>query len=175
LISYLRSSTTDIIVRNEGDIDIDRKIKYTKTVRLEMEDEQERKYKDAYKKDSKKYKDMSVEDEIDDDADLDEDDPSKALWNNSRQAALFTSFDADFMSIFAKSFETVFNKLPTYGNSGRVVRLKVCERDFINKYLDYGLSDSKYIPDVMMMMEKESVRKFLSFMLGAEGGVAKKV
>ena len=27
--------------------------------------------------------------------DLDEDDPSKALWNNSRQASLFTSFDDD--------------------------------------------------------------------------------
>jgi hypothetical protein len=95
LISYLRSSTTDIVVKNEGDIDVDRKFKFTKTVRLEMEDEQEEKYKEAYKKDSKKYKNMSLDDEVDDDADLDEDDPSKALWNNSRQAALFTSFDDD--------------------------------------------------------------------------------
>jgi hypothetical protein len=95
LISYLRSSTTDIIVSNEGDIDTDRKLKFTKTVRLEMEDEQEKNYKEAYKKDSKKFKNMSLEDEIDDDQDLDEDDPSKALWNNSRQASLFTSFDDD--------------------------------------------------------------------------------
>jgi hypothetical protein len=136
LISYLRSSTTDITVVNEGDIDIDRKIKYTKTVRLEMEDEQEEKYKEAYKKDSKKFKNMSLEDEIDEDQDLDEDDPSKALWNNSRQASLFTSFDKDEKlnslikqdGIIYRPTERLINYLKENGNDveSMLKQLKKC-------------------------------------------------
>ena len=93
-VSYVRTSLSDINVKNEGDVDIDRRFKFTKTVRLDMEVEQERKYKEAYKKDSKKYKELSADDEVGEEEE-EEEESGKGLWINSRHVSMFSPIDND--------------------------------------------------------------------------------
>lgn len=87
--------------------------------------------------------------------------------------AHFTNFDEKFMGIFADSFRKVFNREKSNANP-QVFTLQVPEIKYIGQYMSYGLSADKNIPNVMMGMTKETTRKFLSFMLGAECGVTKK-
>jgi hypothetical protein len=87
MISYIRSSTTDINIVNEGIVDDG--FKYTKTVLLDMDDHQDEKYKDAYKKDLGSSESLSPEIEVEDD----EDEGGSGLWLNSRQASMFVPFD----------------------------------------------------------------------------------
>lgn len=87
-ISYVRSSTTDITIVNEGVID--EGFKYTKTVLLDMDDYQDEKYKEAYKKDVGSNGELNADIEVEDDG---EEDGSSGLWLNSRQASMFVPFD----------------------------------------------------------------------------------
>lgn len=87
-ISYVRASTTDITIVNEGVID--EGFKYTKTVLLDMDDYQDKKYKEAYKKDVGSNGELNADLEVEDDG---EEDASSGLWLNSRQASMFVPFD----------------------------------------------------------------------------------
>ena len=87
-ISYVRASTTDITIVNEGVID--EGFKYTKTVLLDMDDYQDEKYKEAYKKDVGSNGELNADIEVEDDG---EEDASSGLWLNSRQASMFVPFD----------------------------------------------------------------------------------
>ncbi len=87
-ISYVRASTTDITIVNEGVID--EGFKYTKTVLLDMDDYQDEKYKEAYKKDVGSNGELNGDIEVEDD---EEEDASSGLWLNSRQASMFVPFD----------------------------------------------------------------------------------
>ncbi len=87
-ISYVRASTTDITIVNEGVVDED--FKYTKTVLLDMDDYQDEKYKEAYKKDVGSNGELNADVEVEDDG---EEDGSSGLWLNSRQASMFVPFD----------------------------------------------------------------------------------
>ena len=87
-ISYIRSSTTDISIVNEGVIDDG--FKYTKTVLLDMDDYQDEKYKEAYKKDVGTSGDLNADVEVEEE----EDESSSGLWLNSRQASMFVPFDS---------------------------------------------------------------------------------
>ena len=89
-ISYLRSSSTDISIINKGVVADE--FKYMKTYSLEMEKEQSDKYSQEYLKDSKKYKDVNANDEVEEE---DDEDSSKGLWLKSRQASMFVSFDEE--------------------------------------------------------------------------------
>ena len=89
-ISYVRSSTTDIEITNEGMIDKSRNFKFTKTVGIDLDDYQDEKYKEAYKKDVGRYGDISADLEVEDD---DDEEGSSGLWINSRQASMFVPFD----------------------------------------------------------------------------------
>jgi len=89
-VSYLRASSTDISIINKGVIS--EEFNYMKTYSLPMEQEQSEKYSQEYLKDSKKYKDVSSNDEIEEE---DEEDSGKGLWLKSRQASMFVSFDED--------------------------------------------------------------------------------
>lgn len=86
-ISYVRSSTTDINIVNEGVID--EGFKYTKTVLLDMDDFQDEKYKEAYKKDVGSNGELNVDIEVEED----DEEGSSGLWLNSRQASMFVPFD----------------------------------------------------------------------------------
>jgi len=85
----------------------------------------------------------------------------------------FTSFDAKFMNIFIKHFNNCFGDVGRLSDDGKVFYIHKNERDIINKYLPFGLSVTKKIPDVMMGMTYDSTKSFLSFMFGAECGVSK--
>ena len=87
-ISYVRSSTTDINIVNEGVVDDG--FKYTKTVLLDMDDYQDEKYKEAYKKDMGSNTELNADIEVEDDG---EEEGSSGLWLNSRQASMFVPFD----------------------------------------------------------------------------------
>ena len=89
-------------------------------------------------------------------------------------ASTFTNYDKGMMSIFTESFYKVFGVYPRLGVDGKVAYVNKKERELIHKYLWYAKSQYKEIPAIMMGMTKESTRKFLSYMLSAEGGVTKK-
>lgn len=84
----------------------------------------------------------------------------------------FTNYEPSILKMFNDSFFNVFNKYATVRPCGKVVAIKKQETEFINKYLNYGLSASKILPEIMMGMTKETTRDFLSFILACEGGVS---
>lgn len=81
----------------------------------------------------------------------------------------FTNFDNKFMEVFIKSFNKEFGDVGSV--SDNVFNIKKEQREIIHKYLEYGLARTKKLPDIMMGMTLETTRKFLSFILCAEGGV----
>lgn len=84
----------------------------------------------------------------------------------------FTNFDKYIYDLFGDSFYKEFGKLPIKRPCGRVWAIAKPETIKINKYLQYGLSASKVLPEIMMGMTKETTRKFLSFILACEGGIS---
>lgn len=86
-------------------------------------------------------------------------------------ASRFTNFDKEMMSTFVKAFESYFGK--TIRTDDKVAYINKPERELISKYMGYGLSKDKCFPVEMMRADKETMRKFLSFALAAEGGVCK--
>ncbi len=136
-ISYVRSSTTDIEVVNEGLIDKSRNFKFTKTLGIDLDDYQDEKYKEAYKKDIGKYGDISADLEVEDD---DDDEGSSGLWLNSRQASMFVPFDdkikiSDLIvkdGVIYKPSEHLTNYLKANGNSfeSMLLQLKKCSAKY---------------------------------------------
>lgn len=84
----------------------------------------------------------------------------------------FVNYDKKMMDLFINHFTKVFNREKSNINE-KVFTLHKEEREYLNKYIEYGLSVIKKIPDVMMGMTKETTKEFLSFMLGCEGGITK--
>jgi len=81
----------------------------------------------------------------------------------------FTNYDETMMRIFREAYEKEFGVTPT--TCGHQITISKENKEKISKYLSYAKSGDKIIPDVMMGMTKETTRKFLAFMLNAEGGV----
>lgn len=81
----------------------------------------------------------------------------------------FTNFDEQMMEWWSDAFKKVFNCEPKI-HDGKVARLTVAQKEYLNKWMRFGKSGVKIIPKVMMGMTKESTRKFLSFYLSCEGG-----
>lgn len=84
----------------------------------------------------------------------------------------FTNFDKDMLETFRTSFLKVFKKEPILRPSGTVFGIKKEETLYIHQFLPFGLSASKFLPEQMMGMTKETTRKFLSFLLACEGGIS---
>jgi DNA polymerase III alpha subunit len=82
----------------------------------------------------------------------------------------FTNFNKFVIDIFCQSFFNEFGKYPSLSKDGHVARIDKESKEIIHKYLSYGKSGQKFIPEIMMGMTKETTRKFLSFMLTCEGG-----
>lgn len=91
---------------------------------------------------------------------------------SGRNVATFVNHDDEFMTVFVEAFEREFGidggKMSSCGTVYNI-RAAACRRIF--KVLGKGLSAEKFLPDVMMGATLETMRQFLSFMLGAEGGV----
>ena len=83
--------------------------------------------------------------------------------------ATFVNHNEQTMNRFSEKFYNIFHRNNT-NKDHKVFLIHKHEKEQINKYLDYGKSEFKFIPDIMMGMTKESTRDFLSFMLNAEGG-----
>lgn len=89
-----------------------------------------------------------------------------------KKYASFVSNNVEFMNVFVEAFEDEFgNDGGKISPDGRVyaIRKSGCEKIF--EILGRGLSAVKFIPNVMMSATLEITKDFLSFMLGAEGGV----
>lgn len=86
--------------------------------------------------------------------------------------ATFVNYDDEMMQTFEHAMLEEFDFKKTTTNK-TVFRIHKEEKEKISKYLTYGKSESKFIPSVMMRMTLETTRKFLSFMLAAEGGISK--
>lgn len=84
----------------------------------------------------------------------------------------FVNYDERLMSLFTYAFKNVFNRNKS-GNNPNVFHIHKSEREYLNKYMGYGLSGDKFIPDEMMGMTKSSTARFLSFMFAAECGITK--
>jgi len=85
--------------------------------------------------------------------------------------ATFVNHDKDFMQTFIDAFNKEFGFYPTMSEDKKVARIPKEQKIIINKIMNYGLSKDKFIPEIMMGMTKETTRQFLSYILGAEGGV----
>lgn len=83
-------------------------------------------------------------------------------------SATFVNHDKIMMKWFTDAFVTVFGENPQFDSEGKVARLLKKHKDFIAKYVNFGLSDNRLIPDIMMGMTKETTMDFLSFMFSAE-------
>lgn len=86
----------------------------------------------------------------------------------------FVSFEAEMLDIFENAYTNEFNEKPVRDEKNHHIRIKEKDKKIINTYMNYGLSAEKFIPDEMMGLTKETTRKFLGFMLNAEGGVTEK-
>jgi len=101
---------------------------------------------------------------------------AEGLFNNKNKEGgygHFTNFDENVMNSYKESFKNVFGHYPPMNSCGRVARLHKQHIDFLLKYMDFGRSDRKKLPDIMMGMTKETTRVFLSHLLGHEAGVNK--
>lgn len=86
-------------------------------------------------------------------------------------SATFVNYDEHMLSYFEKAFCKEFGEMPKRSPCNTVIYVHKEFKDKIAKYMSYGLSGDKHIPEIMMGMTKESTRKFLAFMLNAEGCV----
>ena len=93
IVSYLRSSTSDVQVEYAGDIDKSSDMQFTKTARLQMSDFQSNIYKEAFLKD--KPNDEGAEIDIDEE-DFEKSGGDSGIWLNSRQAAMFVFPDGTY-------------------------------------------------------------------------------
>jgi hypothetical protein len=91
MISYLRSSFSNVKIKYEGSVDKMIGMKFTNTVRLEMGDFQNEIYKKAYL--SEAPKEEKVSDEIIED---EEDAGDAGIWGNSRQSSMFVFPDGTY-------------------------------------------------------------------------------
>jgi DNA polymerase III subunit alpha len=83
----------------------------------------------------------------------------------------FTAWDKEIMHEFCERYEAEFNKKIKLDKLGRVAYIKQEERLLINKYLNYGKSASKSLPECLMGMTKEVTRKLLALFFSYEGSV----
>lgn len=92
-----------------------------------------------------------------------------------KNSSHFTNFDPEIMNRFVQSFEREFgnNKLH-FTNNGKVAHIQTAEKNIIKKILNPGKSNIKIIPEIMMGMTKESMRKFLGFMFSGEGYISER-
>lgn len=83
----------------------------------------------------------------------------------------FTNFNKEVMDKFLGAFVKVFNEMPHISSDYHVAYLKSRHALFLNKYMTWGLSRTKRIPEKMMGMTKETTRQFLAFMFTGEVGI----
>lgn len=93
---------------------------------------------------------------------------------DGKRTATFVSHDKDMMDLFVSSCKEVFGEKPSVDKRGYIARLRMKHKKFLKKYMKFGLSAVKELPQSMMGMTKETTRRFLSFMLAAEGGVCER-
>lgn len=91
------------------------------------------------------------------------------------KVARFVNHDAYMMSEFIRSFRGAFGHEDFWhSRDGYQVELRIKERLVLEKYIEYGKSETRRLPDCMMGMTKESTADFLSYLLACEGGVTEK-
>lgn len=83
----------------------------------------------------------------------------------------FVNHDIEMMMWFVDNFNEYFKT--SFSRPNKVFNIHKEYKEIIHKYMKYGLSGDKEIPSEMMGAKLETTRKFLSFMLGAEGGISK--
>jgi len=86
--------------------------------------------------------------------------------------AQFTNFDKFMMSTFNENFFKVFGENATPSKDENVVYLNKKQKDYLSTKVKMGLSDVKEFPEAMLGSTKKTMADFLSFTLGAEGGVS---
>lgn len=95
---------------------------------------------------------------------------SNKTKSGKKTTSHFTNFNKKNMKLYCDAYKRVFGHSPNMEPGDKVARISVEDRNYLNKFMDYGWADTKKIPQVMMGMTKETTREFLSFMLTAEGG-----
>lgn len=86
----------------------------------------------------------------------------------------FTNWDAEVMEYFQENFEKEFKQKATYHKGNQKVALIKREiSSQINKYLDYGLSVSKFLPKELMGMSLETTKEIIGFLYTCEGSFYK--
>jgi len=95
IVSYLRSSTSNVRVINAGDVDVNTGMKFTNTYRSKMSDFQTQYYIEAYKKDFKEKGGLN-DDIEEDEPTMDTESSSKGIYINSRQASMFVFPDGTY-------------------------------------------------------------------------------
>ena len=91
MVSYLRSSFSNVRIKYEGSVDRMIGMKFTNTVRLEMDEFQNEIYKKAYLLEAPKEEKIS--DEIIED---EEEGGDAGIWGNSRQSSMFVFPDGTY-------------------------------------------------------------------------------
>ena len=91
-VSYLRSSTSNVLVINDGTPDIAHGIKYTNTTRIGMSDFQTKYYTSAY---NTEFKGHELED-ITEDEPTAESESSKGIYTNTRNSAMLVFPDGTY-------------------------------------------------------------------------------
>ena len=89
-----------------------------------------------------------------------------------KEASTFTNHESDIMKTFASAFYNLYSYKNIYSDNV-TFGIRKSERNKINKYLKYGLSKDKEIPDVCLSLTKETMRHMLGFMFACELGVMK--
>ncbi len=92
IVSYLRSSTSNVLVINDGSPDLRNGIKYTNTTRVRMSSFQSKYYYDAY---ATEFKGHELE-EINEDEPTAESESSKGIYTNTRNSSMLVFPDGTY-------------------------------------------------------------------------------
>lgn len=87
------------------------------------------------------------------------------VYNNST----FTNWDSGLMNKFSSAFKTEFGKEINISKDGRIARIGKEERDKINKYLKFGLSASKELPQEILGLTRDLSKEVIGFLYSCEG------
>lgn len=89
-------------------------------------------------------------------------------------SATFVNHDKKVMDLFVQNFEFLFGENSLNLNNPNIACIRNKEKQEIRKYLHQGKSASKFLPECMMGMTKETTKSFLSFIFACEGTITEK-
>lgn len=84
----------------------------------------------------------------------------------------FTNYDNFMMNTYINHYKNIFGQYPTMVNNFKVALINAESKKYLEQFMSSGLSHKKEFPQVMLGATKSTMASFLSFALGAEGGVS---